>query len=103
MATDHRITPLKKTDLQYSYPKSTSGGDDPSKRGVPDSNLLNRSEWYEMLYYCNRVANTHFLGMKDIALKIERMIKTDTVPPTIHKQAAIDSFIVDNIARYPNI
>ncbi|MFS2137966.1 hypothetical protein [Duganella sp. Dugasp56] len=37
---DHRLVPLKKSDLKFKYAASTTGGDDPAKRNVPDSAFL---------------------------------------------------------------
>ena len=95
MAVDHHRSPLKSSDLQYKYPESTAKGDDPSKRGTPDKDLLNRSEWYEMLYFCNQFANTHGNGDRDIALRAERLIK-ESVPREFHSHAHIDKWLYDN-------
>lgn len=104
MATDHRLGPLKKSDLQYDYPKSVTEGDDPSKRGTPDKDLLNRSEWYEMLYFCNQFANVHGKGDKDIALRAERLIQ-ESVPGEFHSHAHIDKWLFDNwrMQAYVNV
>ena len=74
---DHRLEPLKKSDLQFSYTPSVTVGDDPSKRNAPDNVFLNRSEWYEVLYFVNKFANDH--GTADsnrslVAKKAERLI-----------------------------
>lgn len=76
---DHRITPLKKSDLQFSYTPSVTTGDDPSKRGTPDNALLNRSEWYEVLYFVNKFANENTANptlpnQVLVAKKAERLI-----------------------------
>ncbi|WP_402719105.1 hypothetical protein [Janthinobacterium rivuli] len=102
MAADHRLGPLKKSDLQYEYPESATEGDDPSKRGTPDKDLLNRSEWYEMLYFCNRFANENLNGKKDVALRVERLIKGDFVPADMHSQERIERFIIDNWLAGPD-
>jgi hypothetical protein len=96
MAVDHRLGPLKKSDLQYEYAKSTTEGDDPSKRGTPDKDLLNRSEWYEMLYFCNQFANDLGKGNKSVALRAERLIKLKKVPADFHSHAHIAKWLVDN-------
>ncbi len=66
---DHRITPLKKSELQFTYPAGTTGGDNPAFRGVPDSVLLNRGEWYEVLYFVNKFANDRGNGNVLVAKK----------------------------------
>jgi len=100
---DHRLSPLKKSDLQFTYPPSTSGGDDPSKRGIPDSKLLNRSEWYEMLYFCNKFANenANATNRHAVALKAERLIKRQ-VPSNLHSHANIEDWLKRNWELYPN-
>lgn len=75
MAVDHRVSPLKKSDLQYTYPTGPTASDDPSVRGVPDSSLLNKHEWYEMLYFVNKFANTYGNGVSEVAKKAERLIQ----------------------------
>lgn len=103
MAVDHRTSPLKKSDLQYEYPRSTAGGDDPSKRNFPDDIFLNRSEWYEMLYFCNKFANENGQGSKVIALKTERLIKEGHVPSNLHSHANIKKWLFENWMSYPNV
>jgi hypothetical protein len=100
---DHRIEPLKKSDLQYDYPKGAAGDDDPSKRGFPDSIFLNRSEWYEMLYFCNKFANDLCQGNKLSALKTERLIKGGSVPSNLHSHENISAWLVANWAHYPKV
>lgn len=102
MAVDHRLTPLKKSDLQFNYPPSTTSGDDPSKRNFPDDIFLNRSEWYEMLYFCNKFANTCGKESKTVALKAERLIHGN-VPSNLHSHANIQKWLIDNWAAYPNV
>lgn len=102
MQTDHRRSPLQKHDLQYSYPEPLTGGDDPTKREEPDRTLLNRSQWYEMLYFCNRFANENLNGKKDVALRVERLIKDGFVPSNLHKQDKIEQFIIDNWLSGPD-
>lgn len=104
MATpDHRLEPLKKSDLQFEYPLSANRGDDPSKRGEPDRSLLNRSEWYEMLYFCNRFTNTYGKGDRGIALKTERLIKRDHVPSNLHSHEHIEQWLLKNWKMYPTV
>lgn len=98
--TDHRLGPLKKSDLKYPYAKSATPGDDPSQRGTPDNALLNRSEWYEVLYFCNKLANER--GSKDarVALKAEHLIHT-AVPTNLHSHENITKWLVDNWKMFP--
>jgi hypothetical protein len=74
MAVDHRVSPLKKGDLQYNYPTGPTASDDPSVRGEPDSSELNRHEWYEVLYFVNKFANTLGNSQSAVAKKAERLI-----------------------------
>jgi hypothetical protein len=97
---DHRVAPLKKSDLQYPYARGAAGDDDPSKREIPDSIELNRSEWYEMLYFCNKFANECGKGSKEIALKAERLIH-EQVPANLHGTANIRDWLLRNWQMFP--
>lgn len=103
---DNRTTPLsKKSQLQYAYPKSTTEGDDPANRGEPDSSLLNRHEWYEMLYFCNKFANGHTDGQatkQTIALKAERIIK-EHLPSDVRSHKNVEKWLEENWKHYPHI
>lgn len=95
-SVDHRAGPLKKSNLQYLqyyYSPGSAGGDDPTKRGAPDNFLLNRNEWYEMLYFVNKFANTYRNSKPSAALKAERLIKT-VVPMTLRSQQHIESYLL---------
>ena len=102
---DHRLTPLKKSNLQYPYPKSATSGDDPSSRSEPDSSLLNRHEWYEMLYFCNKFANEHTDGRKsksEIAQKAERLIH-EKLPSNLRSHAHVQDWLERNWPMFPNV
>lgn len=58
--------------------------DDPRITGKPDSNLLNKSEGYEVLYFINKFAEKHNLG-KSECLKAEMKIKNE-MPSSIRSQ-----------------
>jgi hypothetical protein len=97
---DHRLGPLKKSDLKYKYAPKTAGGDDPAKRNVPDSRLLNRDEWYEVLYFVNKFANENGDSKPGVALKAERLIKTHTVPTNLHSHENISTWLIANWDKY---
>lgn len=92
---DHRTTPLKKSDLQFTYPKGTAGDDDPSKRNEPDSSLLNRGEWYEVLYYVNKFAHDHGKGSALVAKKAERLIHR-YLPSDQRSQVHVTAWLINN-------
>jgi hypothetical protein len=96
---DHRLSPLKKSDLKFKYAPSTSGGDDPAKRNLPDSNFLNREEWYEVLYFVNKFANDKGGGKVGVAMKAERLIKTQ-LPAHLHSHAHVSDWLVSNWEKY---
>ena len=98
---DHRISPLKKSDLQYSYPTGPTENDDPKKRGEPDSSLLNRHEWYEMLYFVNKFANTHGNSSAGVAKKAERLIHKH-LPSDLRSHAKVSTWLVANWNTYGN-
>lgn len=99
MAVDHRVSPLKKGDLQYDYPTGPTASDDPSVRGVPDSSLLNKHEWYEMLYFVNKFANDYGDSKTGVALKAERLIQKH-LPSNQRSHAHVTTWLRDNWDTY---
>ena len=98
---DHRLTPLKPSQLQFPYPTGPRPGDDPGKRRVPDSVLLNRHEWYEVLYFVNKFANTHGNGNQAVALKAERLIRRH-LPGHIRGHQNVEQWLLQNWEVYSN-
>jgi hypothetical protein len=101
---DHRLEPLKKSDLQYRYTPSVTEGDDPSKRNAPDSALLNRSEWYEVLYFVNKFANEkanpQTLDARiSVAKKAERLIHKH-LPGDQRSHAHVTTWLLANWQTY---
>ena len=92
---DHRLSPLKKSDLQYRYSAGAAGGDNPALRAHPDSDLLNRDEWYEVLYFVNKFANELCKSNALSAKHAERLIK-DYLPPNTRGQANVRQWLIDN-------
>lgn len=101
MAQDHRTGPLKKSDMtkQYRYPTGPSEGDNPHIRGVPDSSLLNKHEWYEMLYFCNKFANEHGNGAVSVASKAEKLIH-EHLPDNLRSHAHVTGWLLNNWQAY---
>lgn len=97
---DHRAGPLTKNDLQFRYTPPPGTFDDPKLRGEPDRSLLNRSQWYEMLYFINKFANNYGNRDRNIALKAERLIKT-TVPGHLRSHDNIEQWLLQNWKLYP--
>ena len=83
--------PNEESDMQFSYPESTAGDDDPPKLGHPDKDFLNRKEWYEVLYFCNRTSKES----KGIALKSERLIRNH-LPGNVRGQDNVLKWLQDN-------
>ncbi|BBB65927.1 hypothetical protein UNDYM_1674 [Undibacterium sp. YM2] len=103
MSVDHRLTPLKKSNLQYEYSDHHTSGDDPKLRNHPDSDLLSRDEWYEVLYFCNKFANTHTTTAPfETALKVERLLKLN-VPPALHSRTKITDWLERNWPMFPKV
>ena len=92
---DHRLTPLKKSELQFQYPSGVAGDDNPALRGIPDSSLLNRGEWYEVLYFVNKFANERGTGQAGVAKKAERLIHR-YLPSNLRSHAHIEKWLIDN-------
>jgi len=86
MQPNHRLSPLKRADLRWDYAVPPDAlralalyGDDLTNRGEPDRSLLNRHEWYEMLYFVNKFANEHSASNAnpmEVAWKAEHLIHT---------------------------
>jgi len=101
---DHRLTPLKKSDLQFSYTPGVNNGDDPALRGTPDNALLSRSEWYEVLYFVNKFANDHatpttLVSQTDVAKKAERLIHR-YLPSDVRGQEHVRLWLLTNWDTY---
>ena len=96
---DHRISPLKKSDLQFDYGVHAMGDDNPALRNHPDRDLLNREEQYEVLYFVNKFANEHADGRAGVALKAERLIHR-YLPGNIRGQVHITNWLVQNWDTY---
>jgi hypothetical protein len=91
----HRVSPLKKSDLQFKYAPGAAGNDNPALRGHPDSDQLNRGEWYEILYFINKFANDLCKSSSASAEKAERLIQR-YVPKNIREQDEIRTWLIDN-------
>jgi hypothetical protein len=98
---DHRLSPLTKSDLQYRYAPPPTASDDPSKRGEPDSSLLNRGQWYEVLYFINKFANDCGQGARQVALKAERLIHKH-LPGNLRSHENIKEWLLRNWQMFPN-
>lgn len=97
MTCDHRLGPLKKGELQYNYPTGPTLSDDPQKRNVPDSALLNRHEWYEVLYFVNKFANLNAKAGQEVrvAKKAEQLIHTK-LPAHLRSHAHVTDWLINN-------
>lgn len=104
---DPRIGPMTKDDLQFDYPPGAAKGDNPRLRGIPDNVLLNRHEWYEMLYFCNKFAidfskDRNLAGMVAFAKQAERIIQRQA-PDYLRSQAHIVDWLTRNWNFFQNI
>lgn len=92
--SESRSGPMKKSDLQFVYADGAAAGDDPALRQLPDSALLNRNEWYEVLYSCNSWSGVSLAT----ALKCERLIQRH-LPADIHGHGAVLACLRANWAK----
>lgn len=67
------MTMISREQLQFQYSWNTTSGDDPRFTGKPDSDLLNRSEGYEVLHLLNGMIKKHGWTIAD-CLNAERKI-----------------------------
>lgn len=95
MSVDHRVGPLKKSDLKYTYHPDLPDAEDLSKWHEPDSSNLRRHDWYEMLYFVNKFANTNGLGSLGVAKHAERLIQ-EHVPHGLRSHDEIRKWLLDN-------
>ncbi|GGX01364.1 hypothetical protein [Undibacterium macrobrachii] len=97
---DPRLGPLTKDDLQFNYPPGAATGDNPNLRGTPDNVLLNRHEWYEMLYFCNKFAidcckERDLASMVSFAKRTERIVQRQA-PDYLRSQTHIIDWLKRN-------
>ena len=63
-------------DLVFSdYSPTVDGGDNPKYRGVLDRQKVDKTEEYEVVYFCNSFMNKHKLQMKDSFQKVEILLR----------------------------
>jgi len=87
-----------RANLVYKYGWEHTKSDDPKLTGEPDSNLLNRSEGYEVLYMIDKLMATWNLKNVAPGQKIEKMIKDH--PSHLRSQLHVKEWINDNWDRY---
>ena len=95
MNVDHRAGPLKVSDLKYTYHPDTPSPDDLMTLNEPDSTDLRRHDWFEMLYFVNKFANTNGLGSLGVAKHAEKLIQ-EKVPPHLRSHEQIRKWLLDN-------
>ena len=95
MNVDHRAGPLKISDLKYSFHPESIRPDDVLKLDTPDSAELRRHDWFEMLYFVNKFANTNGLGSTGVARHAEKLIH-EKVPQHLRSHEQIRKWLLDN-------
>lgn len=90
---------ITRSELKYDYSWTALNGDNPKITRVPDSNLLNRNEGYEVLWLINKFAEKHNFKNKESAFKIERMIKL-YLPENIRSKEKVVEWIESNWEKY---
>jgi hypothetical protein len=94
ITVDHRLGPLKKSDLKYRYSGSRTA-DDPMRLEEPDPSRLNRQDWYEVLYFVNMFANRYGKGSSGVARHAEKLLR-ECVPPEFDGHERIKQWLLDN-------
>lgn len=95
MELDHRVGPLRKSDLKYNYHADVHGTDDLKNWNEPNSADLRRHDWYEMLFFVNKFANTNGLGSLGVAKHAEKLIQ-EHVPAHLRSHEEIKEWLLDN-------
>jgi len=85
---------IQRSQLQFAYNWTTDKGDNPRLTGTPDSDLLDRTEGYEVLHFLNQRCKT----LQD-ALKAERLIHS-ALPGSIRGQEHIVAWLNNNWQMY---
>ena len=95
MSTDHWAGPLKKADLRYVYRPSGHMADDMIAASEPDAQELRRHEWYDMLFFINKFANTNGLCSQGVAKHAEKLIQ-EKVPLELRSHEQIRKWLLEN-------
>ncbi|GAA4771164.1 MULTISPECIES: hypothetical protein [Flavobacterium] len=63
-------------DLVYDdYSPTVDGGDNPKYIGVLDRQKVDKTEEYEVVYFCNQFLNKHKLTNKALFQKVEKLLR----------------------------
>jgi hypothetical protein len=63
-------------DLVYAdYSPTVDGGDDPKYIGVLDREKVDKTEEYEVVYFCNSFMDKHKLKTKESFQKVEKFLR----------------------------
>lgn len=98
MILDHRAGPLKKSDLKYAY-RGLSEAGDPLQMAEPDVAVLNRHEWFEMLYFVNKFANINGKSSPSVARHTEKLIH-ENVPSDVRGHEGVKQWLLDHWKFY---
>ncbi len=62
-------------DLAFTgYSKKVDGGDNPKYKGILDREKVDKTEEYEVVYFCNKFLDKHSFKNKETFQKIERLL-----------------------------
>ncbi|SHJ03311.1 hypothetical protein [Flavobacterium terrae] len=67
-------------DLVYDdYSPTVDGGDNPKYIGVLDRKKVDKTEEYEVVYFCNQFLNKHKLTNKTSFQKVEKLLRDEEI------------------------
>lgn len=86
---------FKQSDLIFKYNWRHDKDDNPLLINFPDSDLLDRNEGYEVLYFIRKIMDKYQLTQINSGKVIEILIH-EYLPGSIRSQKNVEKFITDN-------
>lgn len=107
LKTDPHIIPMRKSDPQFEYPDGSNWHRHISLSSPVENDLLDRNDWFEMQYFCNKFAHKlskdrNIEDLAKVASRAERLIKKQ-VPDFLNSKIHIIDWLETNWAFYKNI
>ncbi|WP_298157479.1 hypothetical protein [Flavobacterium sp.] len=81
--------------MNKDYSPTVDGGDNPKYRGVLDRNKVDKTEEYEVVYFCNKFLEKHSFKEKATYQKVERLLRHKDIKDEDDRQKLI-KWIEDN-------
>lgn len=77
-------------DLIYKdYSSTVDGGDNPKYISVLDRKKVDKTEEYEVIYFCNKFLEKHNLKNKETFQKVERLLRHKSISKEDNREKLI--------------